>query len=113
MKKKCNFVISAFGSGLYSSDIKEALSPLKFNKWGGLEVDNLTGKTSVDWVFSGGDIAGVAETAVEAVNDGKVASWSIHRYLQRNSEGFDKISLEPKLPKFYTPIDNVDISVDV
>uniref|UniRef100_A0A0K2T590 Dihydropyrimidine dehydrogenase [NADP(+)] n=1 Tax=Lepeophtheirus salmonis TaxID=72036 RepID=A0A0K2T590_LEPSM len=113
LKKKCNFVISAFGSGLYNSDIKAALEPLKFNRWGGLEVDNLTGKTSEEWVFSGGDIAGVAETAVEAVNDGKVASWSIHRYLQRNAEGFEKISTEPQLPKFYTPIDDVDISVEV
>jgi hypothetical protein len=24
----------------------------------------------------------VAETAVEAVNDGKLAAWTIHRYLQ-------------------------------
>jgi dihydropyrimidine dehydrogenase (NADP+) len=33
-------------------------------------------------VFCGGDLAGVAETAVEAVNDGKLAAWTIHRYLQ-------------------------------
>ncbi len=33
-------------------------------------------------IFCGGDLAGVAETAVEAVNDGKLAAWTIHRYLQ-------------------------------
>jgi len=38
--------------------------------------------TSQPWIFCGGDLAGVAETAVEAVADGKIAAWSIHRYLQ-------------------------------
>ena len=38
--------------------------------------------TSLPWVFCGGDLAGVAETAVEAVNDGKIAAWSMHKYLQ-------------------------------
>ena len=36
--------------------------------------------SSLDWVFCGGDLAGTAETAVEAVNDGKIAAWSMHRY---------------------------------
>jgi hypothetical protein len=27
-------------------------------------------------------LAGVAETAVEAVNDGKIAAWSMHKYIQ-------------------------------
>jgi len=31
---KCDFVISAFGSGLYSSEIKEAMNPLRLNRWG-------------------------------------------------------------------------------
>lgn len=44
-------------------------------------------ETSEDWVFIGGDIAGVAETTVEAVNDGKTAAWSIHKYLQVSSFG--------------------------
>lgn len=38
--------------------------------------------TSVDGVFAGGDIAGVSETTVESVNDGKTAAWFIHKYLQ-------------------------------
>jgi len=33
-------------------------------------------------VFCGGDIAGVANTTVESVNDGKQASWHLHKYLQ-------------------------------
>ena len=67
--------------------------------------------TSLPWVFCGGDLAGVAETAVEAVNDGKIAAWSMHRYLQSLANiTVDKV---PRLPKFYTDIDQVDISVDV
>merc|ERR1711899_229554 len=68
---KCDFVISAFGSGLYSQDLKDAMSPLQMNRWGTPEVDNLKMTTSEPSVFCGGDLAGTAETAVEAVNDGK------------------------------------------
>jgi len=108
---KCDFVISAFGSGLYNMDIKNAMAPLNMNKWGLPEVDTLAMTTSQPWVFCGGDLAGVAETAVEAVNDGKIAAWSMHRYLQ----GLHNVTVDPKpsLPKFYTDIDKVDISVEV
>ena len=41
-----------------------------------------TMETSEPWVFCGGDLAGVAQTTVESVNDGKQASWHIHKYLQ-------------------------------
>ena len=30
---KCDFVISAFGSGLYSTEIKEAMAPLTMNRY--------------------------------------------------------------------------------
>ena len=30
----------------------------------------------------GGDLAGVANTTVESVNDGKTAAMSIHKYIQ-------------------------------
>ena len=108
---KCDFVISAFGSGLYSSEIKEAMAPLAMNRWGTPEVDTLKMTTSLPWVFCGGDLAGVAETAVEAVNDGKIAAWSMHRYLQ-GLAGVE-VGPEPRLPKFHTSIDAVDIGVEV
>ena len=38
MKMKCDFVISAFGSGLYSQDLKSAMAPLKLTRWGTPEV---------------------------------------------------------------------------
>ena len=62
--------------------VRNALEPLKFNRWGLPEVDSTTQQSSEPWVFCGGDVAGVAQTTVESVNDGKVAAWSMHRYLQ-------------------------------
>jgi len=111
VRLKTDWIISAFGSGLEDQDIKAAMEPMKFNSWGLPVVDTKTMQSSVDYVFCGGDIAGVAETTVESVNDGKNAAWYLHRYIQ-NSYGVT-ISLEPKLPKFYTPIDLVDLSVEV
>lgn len=58
-----------------------------------------------------GDIAGVAHTTVESTNDGKVASWGMHTYLQ-GLHG-EAVPDTPSLPAFYTPIDAVDISVDI
>lgn len=62
--------------------MKAALGPIKFNRWGLPEVDQRTMRSSLDWVFCGGDIAGVAETTVESVNDGKTAAWFMHQYIQ-------------------------------
>lgn len=62
--------------------VKEALSPIKFNRWGLPEVNPETMQTSEPWVFAGGDIVGLANTTVESVNDGKQASWFIHKYIQ-------------------------------
>jgi dihydropyrimidine dehydrogenase (NADP+) len=58
------------------------MAPIKFNRWGLPEVDTRTMQSSLDWVFCGGDIAGVAETTVESVNDGKTAAWYMHQYIQ-------------------------------
>ena len=58
------------------------MEPIKFNKWSLPEVNEETMQTSEPWVFCGGDLAGVAQTTVESVNDGKQASWHLHKYLQ-------------------------------
>jgi len=62
--------------------VKEAMDPVRLNKWGLPEVDNITMTTSEPDVFCGGDLAGVAQTTVESVNDGKQASWHIHKFIQ-------------------------------
>ncbi|CAG7836839.1 unnamed protein product [Allacma fusca] len=111
IRLKAGTIICAFGSGLSDESVKAALEPLKFNKYGIPEVNVKTMETSESGIFIGGDIAGISESTVEAVNDGKNAAWSIHKYLQalHNLE----VSPVPQLPKFHTPIDLVDISIDM
>eukprot|EP00811_Abedinium_folium_P023330 NODE_3288_length_2059_cov_8.715321.p1 GENE.NODE_3288_length_2059_cov_8.715321~~NODE_3288_length_2059_cov_8.715321.p1 ORF type:complete len:590 (+),score=193.30 NODE_3288_length_2059_cov_8.715321:137-1771(+) len=46
---------------------------------------------------------------VEAANDGKIAAWGIHSYLQDGRVD----SSVPRLPLFETPIDKVDISIEM
>lgn len=111
VRLKADFIISAFGSGLYDSDVKQALAPVKLNTWGLPVVDTKTMSTSVPGVFCGGDLAGVAQTTVESVNDGKTAAWYIHKYIQESYSSI--VSDIPQLPKFHTAIDDVDISVEI
>lgn len=108
---KADFIISAFGSGLEEPKVISAMSPIKLNRWNLPEVDSLTMSTSVPGIYCGGDIAGVAQTTVESVNDGKTAAWSIHKFIQ-SSRGLI-VPIEPCLPKFHTKIDEVDISIDI
>ncbi|CAH2106153.1 unnamed protein product [Euphydryas editha] len=109
LQLKANFIISAFGSGLYDNEVKEAMTSVKLNRWGLPEVDDKTMQSvSNPQVFIGGDLAGVAETTVESVNDGKTAAWYMHCYLQ----GLPYNS-PVELPKFHCPIDEVDLSVEV
>ncbi|XP_016140272.1 dihydropyrimidine dehydrogenase [NADP(+)] isoform X4 [Sinocyclocheilus grahami] len=108
---KADFIISAFGSMLNDPEVKKALEPVKLNGWGTPEVNSETMQTSEPWVFAGGDIAGLANTTVESVNDGKQASWHIHKYIQ--SLHGNTVSTTPKLPLFHCAIDTVDISVEM
>ncbi|KAM4021626.1 dihydropyrimidine dehydrogenase [NADP(+)] isoform 1-T1 [Anomaloglossus baeobatrachus] len=108
---KADVIISAFGSVLSDPIVIEAMKPIKFNRWGLPEIDTETMATSEPGVFAGGDIAGFANTTVESVNDGKQASWYIHKYLQE-LHGV-AVTGKPELPLFYSPIDAVDISVEM
>ena len=58
------------------------MAPLPLDKYNYPVVDLTTMSTSVPGVFCGGDLAKVASTTVESVNDGKTAAWHIHRFLQ-------------------------------
>lgn len=68
--------------------VTAAMAPVKLNRWGTPEVDTDTMQTSEPWVFAGGDVAGLANTTVESVNDGKQAAWHIHKYIQVNGLSF-------------------------
>ena len=61
-------------------------------------------------IFAGGDAVGIANL-VDAVNDGKNASWSIHKYIQEKAG--EAVAKVPSLPGFFTEIDKVDLSIDV
>jgi dihydropyrimidine dehydrogenase (NADP+) len=61
-------------------------------------------------IYAGGDIIGT-NNLVDAVNDGKVASWHIHKAIG------EKYGINygdtPNLPGFFTEIDLVDISTEM
>lgn len=63
VRVKCDYVISAFGSGLVEESVKEAIKPLTLNKWGTAEIDPATMQAkAADWLFVGGDLAGNGTT---------------------------------------------------
>lgn len=82
VRLRADYIISAFGSGLFDENLIKALEPLKFAKSTQLQIDPKTMASSEPWVYCGGDVAGISETTVESVNDGKTASWNMHKYLQ-------------------------------
>lgn len=109
IRLKCDYIISAFGSQL--GPVAKACSPLTFTPGGQADVEIVTNQSKTHpWLFAGGDLVGNG-TTVEAANDGKQASWQMHRYLQ----SLHKISTPetPQLPLFCTPVDEVDISVEM
>uniref|UniRef100_A0A5K3FZ43 dihydropyrimidine dehydrogenase (NADP(+)) n=1 Tax=Mesocestoides corti TaxID=53468 RepID=A0A5K3FZ43_MESCO len=109
---KTDYVITAYGSELNEPGVLKAmegveLAPSGFSK--GLPVVDLKSmRTNQEDVWCGGDLSGFAHTSVEATNDGKTAAWSIHSTLLGDEE-----SHVTCLPRFTTPIDLVDVSVEM
>lgn len=66
----------------FFSLVIQAMAPIALDKYNYPVVDLKTMTTSEPGVFCGGDLAKVASTTVESVNDGKIAAWHMHRYLQ-------------------------------
>lgn len=77
-----NLKIKKFKTIYIMKTVTRAMTPIKMNRWNLPEVDETTMMTTVSGVFCGGDLAGVAQTTVESVNDGKTAAWYIHKYIQ-------------------------------
>jgi len=103
----CDHVITAFGSQLPNEDWIVKLT----NKKGIIDVDYNTNRTTkLPWLFAGGDAIG-AKNLVDAVNDGKTASWFIHKQVQEQA-GLS-VPTEPKLPGFHTAIDLVNLETEV
>ena len=79
--KSCLFSFTSLNTLILFAVVK-SLDPVKMTKWGTVEVNYETMETNAPGVFCGGDLAGVAQTTVESVNDGKTAAWYMHKYLQ-------------------------------
>ncbi|KAH7827898.1 dihydropyrimidine dehydrogenase (NAD+) [Monocercomonoides exilis] len=106
---KFDHVISAFGSliGTHADPIYEKLVPGRK-----IEVNEETMASNTEGVFAGGDCVG-SGTIVEAVNDGKVAAWGIHRYLAKLISNVEVPAQPTEVPPFMTPVDLVDLSVNI
>ena len=61
--------------------IQNETKGLKTTKHGTIEADKETGKTSLEGVYTGGDIMTGEATVISAMNSGKNAAKAIHKYL--------------------------------
>lgn len=73
-----DYVIMAVGSKPEENLLNKL--DINLNKWGRIEID-VNNMTSIDGVFSGGDIAGVKSTVAWAAKSGRDAAYSIIKYL--------------------------------
>lgn len=78
---ECDTAVIAIGQGPNPIAIS-TLKELKLNKWGYIEADMETGKTSMKGVFAGGDIVTGEATVIEAMGFGRRASRAIDEYLK-------------------------------
>lgn len=62
--------------------IKATTDGLETQKWGGIIVEEETGKTSLEGVYAGGDAVTGAATVILAMGAGKTAAKAIDEYLQ-------------------------------
>jgi glutamate synthase (NADPH/NADH) small chain len=63
----------------------DATPGIKKNKWGYIDVDGETGKTSMKGVFAGGDIVTGEATVIAAMGAGRKAARAIDEYLKTGS----------------------------
>ncbi|MFW6366260.1 MAG: NADH-ubiquinone oxidoreductase-F iron-sulfur binding region domain-containing protein, partial [Spirochaetota bacterium] len=84
---ECDQVIIAIGHRLHVSEFKD-LPELVFTQSGYVQCDPLTGQTSVDWLFSGGDAVRGPSSVVQAIGDGERAAYGIDLYLTGSDHAF-------------------------
>lgn len=85
----CDFVLAAIGQGTRVKELLDGRVPnflplgesLGLTRWQTLEVNERTFETTVDGVFSGGDVVTGAATAIEAIAAGRKAAHAIDRYV--------------------------------
>jgi glutamate synthase (NADPH/NADH) small chain len=77
---ECDLVIVAVGTGA-NPILTQSTEGLRLNKWGYIEVDEKTAKTTKKGVWAGGDIVTGSATVILAMGAGRIAANSIHDYL--------------------------------
>jgi NADH-quinone oxidoreductase subunit F len=73
-------VISAIGQSLDPREVADG-SGLKLNSGGWVDINPVTGQTSVEWVFAGGDAVTGPASVVEAIGAGEKAAVGMSRFL--------------------------------
>ena len=77
---ECDLAVIAVGAGP-NPLLTQSTEGLKLNRWGYIDADPETGKTSKKGVWAGGDIVTGSATVILAMGAGRQASDSIHNYL--------------------------------
>jgi glutamate synthase (NADPH/NADH) small chain len=77
---ECDLVIVAVGTGA-NPILTQSTDGLTLNKWGYIQVDEKTAKTTKKGVWAGGDIVTGSATVILAMGAGRIAANSIHDYL--------------------------------
>jgi formate dehydrogenase major subunit len=86
----CDFTISAIGQSTTVNDLLDGRIPqflpmgesLNLTRWQTVAVNDKTFETSVEGVFSGGDVVTGAATAIEAIAAGRKAAYAIDTYVR-------------------------------
>ncbi|HSK09919.1 MAG TPA: FAD-dependent oxidoreductase [Vicinamibacterales bacterium] len=86
----CGLVISAIGQSTTIEDLLDGKvrqflpmgETLNLTRWQTVRVDEKTFETSVEGVFSGGDLVTGAATAIEAIAAGRKAAYAIDTYIR-------------------------------
>ncbi len=86
----CDFVIAAIGQNTTVSNLLDGRvsnflpfgETLNLTRWNTVAVQEGTKETSVEGVFSGGDVVTGAATAIEAIAAGRKAAYAIDKYLK-------------------------------
>jgi formate dehydrogenase major subunit len=106
----CDFAIAAIGQNTTISDLLNGSVPnflpfgetLNLTRWQTVQVNDRTFETSVEGVFSGGDVVTGAATAVEAIAAGRKAAHAIDRYVttgKAEPEPFEFVSRKDAFAK--------------
>jgi formate dehydrogenase major subunit len=77
------------------------ITDIKTTKWGSIDIDETTMKTSLPGIFAGGDASLGAATAVEAIGAGRRAAYAMDAWLRGADDQAIAKVIEIERPKFF------------